>query len=636
MHSNKKRIILKQVKKCKVVSFDFFDTLFFRTVKSPMDVFSIIEKEYNHREDSGFSFLRDRVVAEKRARRNSLSEVSLNEIYSFFPCDYSEKNRSELMQLEKKVEQVLCVPNKEVVEILHEAKCLGKKIIIISDFYIGRSFFEDILFKFDIAVDDIFVSCDLRRSKEKGDLFDYVADCCSVSPKSIFHFGDNIQSDYKNAKSHGISSLHYVPNRRYKETYVGRFAKHVDDTLYYCTSLLRAGAFRLEEKKTKDGYAILGPLLVGFCNWLLLELETEGINKVFFLSRDGHIIMEAFNLLFSDRKNISASYLYASRRAFQVPRLAETRSIDDIFDMEIITGSISVQKYFSKLGFSDEWIVDYCRKEGLDINDIIDRELIHKQKLEAVLYDSISAIINQNSLIEKESIINYLLKRGVVGKCAIVDIGWYGNMQRNLESLLQKKVKIYGYYVGVDPNSKYINSQKMKGYLFDSLHNKDDRSRQAWYNITFELMFSANQGSFLNVKEGVPVFKENENTDNWDYLGSFQNGALAFVNDYKNKKMPCEFLLARDIVFEMVNNYFINPDVDTAREWSNLVFEDFGIRKVNDVKSQLFPYSHPIKFLSGLKHSSWKPGFLVANLGFQIDFSKLYPSSENDYNNALL
>ena len=66
-----------------VISFDIFDTLLFRLVCNPYDVFLLMESKYNFK---NFSALR--IKAESNARgeknHNKKKEVSLQEIYTVF------------------------------------------------------------------------------------------------------------------------------------------------------------------------------------------------------------------------------------------------------------------------------------------------------------------------------------------------------------------------------------------------------------------------------------------------------------------------------------------------------------------------------------------------------------------------
>ena len=80
-----KIISLIQNSGCKVVSFDIFDTLIKRNLRSANDIFKILEFEFNQHFNKSLPILLLRKKAETNANENSSNEeVSLDEIYAEF------------------------------------------------------------------------------------------------------------------------------------------------------------------------------------------------------------------------------------------------------------------------------------------------------------------------------------------------------------------------------------------------------------------------------------------------------------------------------------------------------------------------------------------------------------------------
>lgn len=52
--------------KVKIVSFDIFDTLIKRNVRTPQDVFELLEKSFNNEFDKRVSIKELRIIAEKK------------------------------------------------------------------------------------------------------------------------------------------------------------------------------------------------------------------------------------------------------------------------------------------------------------------------------------------------------------------------------------------------------------------------------------------------------------------------------------------------------------------------------------------------------------------------------------------
>ena len=80
------------------------------------------------------------------------------------------------------------------------------------------------------------------------------------------------------------------------------------------------------------GYHKLGPLLLGFSHWLNNKVREEGIEKIYFFSRDGFIMKQSFDLLFRN-ENIKTFYLEVSRRSLRVPILWKNCTFENLLTM---------------------------------------------------------------------------------------------------------------------------------------------------------------------------------------------------------------------------------------------------------------------------------------------------------------
>ena len=223
----------------------------------------------------------------------------------------------------------------------------------------------------------------------------------------------------------------------------------------------------------KLGYESFGPLLFGFSKWLKENVVKEKIDKIFFLSRDGKIMKRAFDIYDSDHETDS-NYFLASRRALQVPKLVEEKNIKDILGFIYFPSELTIESLLRKLGIDDDNIVDsVCkkiekRKDTIIAKKDLDGILGNKIWNEAVYY------IKKNAENERKSFIGYLNQEQFSGRVAIVDIGWFGNMQSNIESIIKQDqipANVYGYYVALAPDGKHQKHLNMKGYLWNSIIN---------------------------------------------------------------------------------------------------------------------------------------------------------------------
>ena len=195
----------KKLDNVSIVSFDVFDTLIIRPgIKCPTDVFDLI----NPRD---INFKTKRIQAEINARSKSkLEDIKLSDIYNeLFP-----ENSQSAREFEKKeinTELSICKANSEALELYNRIKSSGKRIIIVSDMYLQKDIIEKILNKcsYDTVGVPIYVSSEYGKTKRKGSLYKEVLLNLDVDANKVMHIGDNLISDYYNAKKYGIVGCLY-------------------------------------------------------------------------------------------------------------------------------------------------------------------------------------------------------------------------------------------------------------------------------------------------------------------------------------------------------------------------------------------------------------------------------------------
>ena len=127
-----------------VISFDIFDTLIFRPMALPTDVFYMIGERLDL-----LDFKNVRVWAEWDARmkckqRNGHMEVTLQDIWENLAED-TGLDAMEGMQLECEIEEKLCYANPYMLQVWKRLQELEKRVIIVSDMYLPRACIEKIL-----------------------------------------------------------------------------------------------------------------------------------------------------------------------------------------------------------------------------------------------------------------------------------------------------------------------------------------------------------------------------------------------------------------------------------------------------------------------------------------------------------
>ncbi|WP_081896605.1 MULTISPECIES: rhamnan synthesis F family protein [Burkholderia] len=335
---------------CDVLSFDFYDTLFCRRAFTPDDVHNYIGWALHMRGviDAEGDFYRYRKAAEERARVCSgKGDVTLDDIYAYFPsvCDWSVESVILARQLEWDIEVRCLVPRQDVIELAWRAKRRGARVIIISDSYMPRHFFEQVLAEHQLTslFDELYISSEVELRKDRSDIWPWIK-AKEVDGRRYFHVGDNEHSDIQNSLAEGLGST-YVLNTTVQAHLCGlgplenwRVSSpgwrdgivHGPVVARLCSNafLGRDGYRPLVLNDTRDtGYAVLGPLLFGFLTWVLGRANREKCERVFFLAREGWFLIRLYEQMRAALAPLGivlpqGQYLAVSRRAVMGPMAA--------------------------------------------------------------------------------------------------------------------------------------------------------------------------------------------------------------------------------------------------------------------------------------------------------------------------
>ncbi len=195
-----------------VISFDMFDTLVYRKVNLPQDIFDLVDDNVRDFFKVNFNYKKKRIEAEHKARASTQGEITFNEIFRFFPENDSKEIINYAKNTELNIEQNNIVINCDMYKCYNYALENNKRIFIISDMYLSKNFLETILVAQGYKdYEDILVSSEYKLTKESGDLFGFFLEKYKIDPLKVIHVGDNKISDFKQPKIYGLSSYLYIP-----------------------------------------------------------------------------------------------------------------------------------------------------------------------------------------------------------------------------------------------------------------------------------------------------------------------------------------------------------------------------------------------------------------------------------------
>ncbi len=618
------------VKNYDYVSFDVFDTLVKRNVAEPEDVFSIIEKMV------GGSFRKRRIYAECKARdkirskSNSKSvvfqkEVTLSDIYSYM--DYEK--RDALQKLEIEIEYMLATPNIPMLDVYNRCIEDGKRVYLISDMYLSKDVVERILKKCGINVyNELFLSSDRQKLKSDGTLYrDFLKE--GIKPSQVIHIGDTFGADYVQPKKLGIAAVRiprYINN-------VSTANKKVSIEYNYYNSFINNTIGNVEDEYYRVGYAKLGGLLYGFCNWCYKEAKKNNIDKLFFLSRDGYVLKQVYDICFPD-SDIKSYYLEISRRSVKVPLLWKSSSYNELLDTICVRRKMSLRAVFDSIGLEIDSYTDEIRKCNLEVDTCFYKNNIHRNLKLKRLLESVKPDIIANSRKEYDRLLEYMNKHSVSGRVGIIDVGYYGTVQRYLSKCLDSAgimCDMIGLYLVGGSSNK--DGTIINSYLLDTVSYDDIIATVKSFSGILEILFNEYDGSvkkYVYGKNGIITQRylneySSEGNSVYNNLESLRSGALDFARNASKDKMMHRLQCKPREYFLGIYKLCATPSLKEVKMFGDMpIFELGDVKKLAQPRNMLYYLMHPVNMISDFDDSDWKVGFLKRLFILELPYFKLF------------
>ena len=615
----------KKLDKYEYISFDIFETLIRRDVKFPKDIFDLVEISYNKKTNKIIQDFRiNRINSEISARKNSKAEeVTLNDIYDELKNYYKSDEIKKLKEEEINIELELCHFNKDIEEIYKYCIENNKKIVITSDMYLEEDIIKKILNNNNIKYNKLYLSSTLNKTKRTGSLYRYVLEDLNINNNQIIHIGDNLKSDIKMSKKLGIDSIKINYKNKLKYYNIDNVLENDRFDYIELNSFINNNLKDNNSYFFNMGYETFGPLLFAYVDWLKENITKKHYDSICFLARDGFIMKKAFEII---EKDIKAKYIYASRRALTVPSLHLCENIEQMIDTMHFSNNITIEALLKKIGLKSSDYEDKMNKYEINLLDKINVNKMEKKY--KIFLSEIIDDIKENSKSEYFNLLKYLKDNKINGNVALVDIGWYGNMQEALYNIIKNSdlnITIDGFYTGIVPSSKWQNELNMHGFLFEKNKNEELFWKKKYFNAIFEIMFMANHGSTKRYTEdSVELYEyEYEGTSTEQSIKEIQSGALKFVEDFNVSNLKKYLKISENLSMYNMLEFGNNPSKEDVANFGKIMFYDDDYTKIIEEKSNLYYIFHPKSFLKDFSKSYWKTGFLKYHLKLNIPYLRV-------------
>lgn len=456
------------------ITTDIFDTVIWRTVPEPTDVFVLLGERLKaagilNDAIAPRAFQQLRSHAERQSRvalfeTRRCYEVRIHEIWEQVPSwVINDHDKDEVIKLELETELDILVPDLDVLDVFTLAQERGIGIHAISDIYYSKEQLEYLLDQpllKEIKFDNIFTSSDFRTDKG-GSLFDRALEIIDCDAGRTAHIGDNEFADISQAVNRGIHSF-WVPRRperlqrlleresAYRRvrslspTSESVAIRHDIDELTGSLVQLRAKVSRQREAaKIPDALApywnfgaeVYGPAFAGFAEWVVKRAEEIGAKKVCCLMREGEFLSQLINASAEQSgSSVVATPLYLNRKVSgtaqistgseaELKSLLEQRRAPTVREFLTMIGvdPVSIRPLMSyldaRLDNNERWI---GVSQQINSDPTIRATAVrHAEKLR----DLIISLINQQ-VDPDEPIV-------------VVDLGWGATIQKRLASVLR-------------------------------------------------------------------------------------------------------------------------------------------------------------------------------------------------------
>lgn len=336
-------------------SFDVFDTLITRTTATPWGIFALMrgrmgaEKQINGLDEYVIdNFYELRIHSEELIRKAEYfqwyaEEITLHGIYEAMAvCGcISDKQIEYLCRLEQETEVANVVPIPENIQRLKELMEQGERVVLISDMYLPAETIRKMLLQADDIFETIplYVSSEYGKRKTTGNLYRLVKELEQAYYNEWTHIGDNIYQDVEISFQLGIRPefVERTGRNDFENELLEKYGDNSGLQLMIGTAIrtsngpafLKADDGRLNLSESgynayHIGCRYAGPVLYSYAEWIIGQAEKKGIDRLYFIARDGYLVKQIVDVILKDRKlGIATSYIYGSRKAWRMSSLSK-------------------------------------------------------------------------------------------------------------------------------------------------------------------------------------------------------------------------------------------------------------------------------------------------------------------------
>jgi FMN phosphatase YigB (HAD superfamily) len=591
-----------------LLTLDVFDTCLIRDFTTQESLWYLLGAEMiKHLPGlpSAADFVRRRGAAENYVRSQSDAEdIRLAQVYEQLgaDCGWDPGQQQRAVGLEEEFEAQGLRPNPAARPLL--AKAQEARVAYLTDTPHRASFIEKCLGEHSMPAGPVLSSGDLGRRKGTGSLFREAMRRLAVSRGQMLHVGNDLRPDGAGSARAGVA---FAPIFTANPT---RYELTLDSARGQSGDLLGpalAGSGRQYRLATGEQRVpalvsivsgVAGPTIFAAAAWSLLSAQEDNRDVLYFVARDGEILLAAARLLQQElglATGVECRYLYGSRRAWHLPTL--TMVPDSEFPAALRRLLLQSRKVTLR---------NLLAQLDIQIDDAAtaDQEAVAGVPVDAPLGEQLTAVIDalarspgflslarSRAKAAHDATVAYLRQEGMFGggQVGLVDIGWHGAASASLVRIAAaQETDVRCYFAGgLCGQESLAAPEDSRAYLIDS-RGEEPELRRALVHL-LETFCAGSGGSTLGYTQSqerwVPRLAPDDTNpamrwglqDYQELVRGYVSAACRFIGKYEMTITRGDTIALRPYLIANLRELWYHPTPMEAEAWGSFPFEgDIG------------------------------------------------------------
>jgi hypothetical protein len=254
---------------------------------------------------------------------------------------------------------------------------------------------------------------------------------------------------------------------------------------------------------------VIAPVLGAYCLWLLRRAERAGVDRLYFVSRDGEVLLDiARGLAAKIGSKVELRYLHGSRQAWHLPSVTALGEKEFLWLLERSEVS-SVRRVCSRVEMGPERIAAALEEGGFPPgawDEPLNSDGL--ARLRAVFErDDVARAVRARAAEARALCLDYFRARGLLDhdRWALVDVGWRARLQTSVKSILAtvNGPVPRGFYFGLNDTPGEKDCGPVECFLFERKRNVGPPGLPTDLSTHMEMFCCATHGTVTGYRRGV-------------------------------------------------------------------------------------------------------------------------------------